>query len=328
MGQYSLVIDGGTTNLRVTLLDAAGAILSTVKSEAGVSHTAIDGHNGRLKNALREAIGSLLSTASLTASDIAHCVAYGMITSREGLVEIPHLTAPTDVQALHQGMVMKSFADIASFPIAFIPGVKNDADTNTLDSFTAMDMMRGEETEAMGLWPLVRPVGPCVFVLPGSHNKLIQMGAAGQIQSCMTILSGELTNALTHHTILASAVEHSFATPEDFDMEMALVGYQEAEKAGLGRAAFAGRILSTLYKKPPQQVASYLLGAVLQSDIQALKAYATVHTPLYIAGKEPLQTALCGLAHAAGFTQVHPVKHETAGRMGVTGALRIAGMKF
>jgi len=249
-----------------------------------------------------------------------------MITSREGLVEIPHLAAPAAVHALHQGMVEKTFAEIAPFPIAFIPGVKNSTATNTLDSFASMDMMRGEETEAMGLWPLVRPDGPCVFILPGSHNKLIKMGAAGEIQGCLTVMSGELTNALTHHTILASAVDHSFAAPETFDIEMALMGYREAEKTGLGRAAFAGRILSTLYKQPKEKVASYLLGAVLQTDIHALKAYAGVDTPIYIAGKEPLQSALCGLAYAAGYLHVHPVSMETASRMGITGALRIASI--
>ena len=326
MSQYRLVIDGGTTNLRVMLLNSKGTVLAAVKKDAGVSHTAIDGHNGRLKTALREAIQSVLSDHSLAAGDIAHCVAYGMITSKEGLLEIPHLTAPADLPALRRGMQSQTFPEIAAFPIAFIPGVKNSADTDTINSFAAMDMMRGEETEAMGLWPLVRPNGPCVFVLPGSHNKLIQMEAKGEIAGCMTVMSGELLSALTNHTILASAVNHSFADPNTYDRDMALLGYHEAEKSGLGRAAFAGRILSTLYKRPPDKVASYLLGAVLQTDVTALKAFAGAETEVYIAGKEPVKTALRDLLLAAGFAHVHPVDAETGSRMGASGALRIAGI--
>ncbi len=326
MSQYCLVIDGGTTNLRVTLSSGEGTVLAAVKKEAGVAHTAIDGHNGRLKTALREAIHSVLSGHSLAAGDIAHCVAYGMITSREGLLEIPHLAAPADMQALRHGMQSMIFPEIAPFPIAFIPGVKNSTDADTFNSFATMDMMRGEETEAMGLWPLVPPTGPCVFVLPGSHNKLIQMGAQGQILACRTVLSGELLSALTNHTILASAVNHSFAGPDTYDRDMALLGYHEAEKSGLGRAAFAGRILSTLYRQPPDMVASYLLGTVLQTDVTALKSFAGIDTAIYIAGKEPVKTALCDLLFAAGFAHAHSVDPETYSRMGVSGALRIAGI--
>ena len=47
-----LVIDCGTTNLRVTAVSEAGDVLSTVKADGGVRHTAIDGHNGRLRAAL------------------------------------------------------------------------------------------------------------------------------------------------------------------------------------------------------------------------------------------------------------------------------------
>jgi len=39
MTHYHLIIDGGTTNLRVTLLDTSGTIINTIKIEAGVSHT-------------------------------------------------------------------------------------------------------------------------------------------------------------------------------------------------------------------------------------------------------------------------------------------------
>ena len=328
MGSYDLVIDGGTTNLRVALLNEEGIVMAASKKEAGVSHTAIDGHNGRLKEAVGDAIKELMAEYHLCPADIARCVAYGMITSREGLVEIPHLTAPADAPALRRGMVRKSFPEIAPFPIAFIPGVKNNVDAALLDSFASMDMMRGEETEAVGLWSLLRPTGPGVFVLPGSHNKLIKMGEDGQILGCRTVMSGELLSALTRHTLLAGSVGQSFATLETYDREMALRGYHEAEASGLGRAAFAGRILSTLYQQPPDKVASYLLGAVTQTDAAALKAFTGTDAPIYIAGREPVKTALCDIFQAAGFSAVHPVAEEISSRMGLAGALRIAEVDF
>ena len=51
-----LIIDGGTTNLRVTLLSDERKPLDAIARDGGVRHTAVDGNNGRLKAALAECI--------------------------------------------------------------------------------------------------------------------------------------------------------------------------------------------------------------------------------------------------------------------------------
>lgn len=320
------LIDGGTTNVRVTLLDRQGLPLDTVKKEAGVAHTAMDGHNGRLKEAVREAISGLTDKYGIKKGENAPCVAYGMITSREGLCEVPHLAAPADAADLRRAMVSRSFDDIAAFPIRFIPGVKNMAGKADLSNFSQMDMMRGEETEAVGLWRLLMPASACLFLLPGSHNKLTRMDETGRIMGCMTTMSGEFLSVLTNHTILSSAVDHLFATAETYDRDMALAGFREAEKMGLGRAAFAGRILSTLGGLPPEKIASYLLGAVLSTDIQAIRAFCGSGLPLFIAGKQPLKQALADVAQAAGLSSAAAVADDLCARMGIAGALHIAGL--
>lgn len=183
MSGHILIIDGGTTNLRLTLIGASGEVLAIIKKDAGISQTNIDGHNGRLKSALQDAIYSLMAKFCLAPSDIALCAAYGMITSREGLVEIPHQIAPTDADQLYSSMVIHAFPEIVPFPITFIPGVKNTDATVTVNTLSQMDMMRGEETEAIGLFQLVQPNRSCVFVLPGSHNKLVKMGAGDKLMA-------------------------------------------------------------------------------------------------------------------------------------------------
>ena len=89
-----LIIDGGTTNLRVTLLSDERKPLDAIARDGGVRHTAVDGNNGRLKAALAECIDQLLARNGLGAGDVKRCVAYGMITSDMGLLEIPHVPAP------------------------------------------------------------------------------------------------------------------------------------------------------------------------------------------------------------------------------------------
>lgn len=325
MSAHTLIIDGGTTNVRITLLNRRGETVAVLKKEAGVAHTAVEGNNRQLKDAVREGIDALLTDNGLAAGDVGRCVAYGMITSAEGLLEIPHCIAPVDGDGLRRAMVCRVFPELAPFPIALIPGVRNLAGAVDLSNFSRMDMMRGEETEAVGLYQMIRPRGGCVFVLPGSHNKFVTMDAQGRILGCRTTLSGELLSALTHHTIVAGAVNHAFASRETYDREMALAGFDEARRSGVGRAAFAGRILCTVGKLPPEKISSYLLGAVLQTDVQALQEDRREDVPLYLAGKEPVNRALADVLRAAGEENVTTVSAEICARMGIQGALRIAG---
>ena len=353
MNGRSLVIDCGTTNLRVTLLGEDGGVAAVAKAEGGVRNTAVDGHNGRLRALLRESIESALAQGGARMDEVTRCVAYGMITSDMGLMELPHLCAPASAGDLRRGMREAVFEDIAPFPIAVIPGVRNFSGEVNFENVSGMDMMRGEETEAVGLYDLLAPGGEAVFILPGSHNKFVSMGERGQILGCMTSISGELLDALTHHTILADAVGRSFVSAEEYDEDAAREGAWECAHSGLGRAAFAGRILSTLGKRPRASVQSYLLGAVLALDVEALGAFLPsrpdealspaqilpdnvlgamgvvqaqpmAEPRIYVAGKPPVQRAMCDVLDALGLEGAQQVPQELSARMGTHGAKVIA----
>lgn len=322
-----LIIDCGTTNLRVTLVDEAGEVIAQGKRPGGVRHTAIDGHNGRLKEMLCGCIAQVLEEAGRTPEEISRCVAYGMITSNVGLLEIPHLAAPASADDLRAGIRTAAFPDVAPFPISFIPGVRNFSGQVTTENFSGMDMMRGEETEAVGLFELLGLQRECVLILPGSHNKFVRMDAQGRILGCMTSISGELLDALTHHTILADAVGRAFASEQDYDAALACEGALECARSGLGRAAFAGRILNQLGGMESVRLRSYLLGAVLAQDVLALRTFASdgQDVQFLIAGKMPLQAAIADVMRAMGMENAVQVAPEITARMGLAGALRIAG---
>ena len=326
MSRCYLVVDCGTTNLRVTLLNENKEKIDTVKAEGGVRHTSIDGHNGRLRTMLRESIETVLARNGYTAADVEKCVASGMITSALGLMEIPHVPAPAGAAELREKMQEKVFEDVASFPIAFIPGMRNFAGPVDLENFSGMDMMRGEEVEAVGLYKLLAPKGAAMFVLPGTHNKFVAMDAQGRMLGCMTSISGELLDALTHHTIIAEAVGHSFVSADEYDPEYAKAGARECAVSGLGRAAFAGRILSTLGGKDRAKLQSYLLGATLALDVQAMQSFVgdQENVEAYIAGKAPLQQCFCDVMEALAAGEAHQVAAEVSGRMGLEGVLEIA----
>ena len=326
MSKCFLVIDCGTTNLRVTLLDENKHALDVVKAEGGVRHTSIDGHNGRLRTMLKESIDAVLAKNGYTAADVEKCVASGMITSALGLLEIPHVPAPAGAAELRAKMQKKVFEDIAPFEIGFIPGMRNFAGEVNLENFSEMDMMRGEEVEAIGLYKLLKPKGAAMFVLPGTHNKFVAMDKHGKMLGCMTSISGELLDAVTHHTIIAEAVGHSFVNADEYDSEYAKAGARECAVSGLGRAAFAGRILATLGGKDKAKLQSYLLGATLALDVQAMQSFVgdQENVEAYIAGKAPLQQCFCDVMEALAAGEAHQVPAEVSGRMGLEGVLEIA----
>lgn len=322
----TLLVDCGTTNLRVTALDDARHVLAQVKRDGGVRHTAIDGHNGRLKAMLADGIREVLYQTGQEEKDVSSCIAYGMITSNVGLLEIPHLPAPVNAMDLHQGMRTASFPEIASFPIAFIPGVRNFAGRVTTNNFSGMDMMRGEETEAVGLFELLHPDRESVMILPGSHNKFVRMDADGRILGCMTSISGELLDAMTHHTILANAVGGEFADAETYDMQLARQGAHECVENGIGRAAFAGRILNQLGEVDSIRLRSYLLGVVLAQDVIALQKFVpdVRNAQILIAGKPPLQRAIADVMEMMGLPDAVQIDAQRSSQMGICGALKIA----
>ena len=54
-----------------------------------------------------------------------------------------------------------------------IPGVRNHVENIGIDTLEQMDVMRGEETEAVALLRERGKGEDLIFVLPGSHTKII-----------------------------------------------------------------------------------------------------------------------------------------------------------
>ena len=322
-----MIIDGGTTNLRVYLLDAAtNQVLAEQKKDGGVRYTAIDGHNGRLIDLLHSAMAEVLAATGTTQGDLEDCIAYGMITSGLGLLEIPHVPAPASAADLGAAMVSKSFSRLDDICIRFIPGVRNHASPVNVENCSGMDMMRGEETETIGLHALLKPTGPSVFVLPGTHNKFVKVDENGRILGCMTSISGELLDVITHHTILSDAVAKQFLSADHYNRDILSAGARECAKSGLGRAAFAGRILNTLGKEPAPSIQNWLMGAVLAEDVKAMQSFAGgADLPVYVAGKSPLQTAFLDVMQELGLQNGIPVDPAVSKQMGIQGALTIGG---
>jgi len=288
-----LTIDTGTTNTRVGLW-RGGVIAAQMTTQAGVRDTAISGSPVMLQAAVRDTIAATLEQADAGVDQVDLVIASGMITSALGLHEVPHLTAPAGLDDLARGMVCAALPEVFAKPIWFIPGVRNNVPDIGLHNCEAMDMMRGEEVEVMGLLAQVDLAGPLMVILPGSHTKFISLDERGRINACATTLAGELLQTISQNTILAKSLDNKFA--DAINPDMLLAGAALAGRTGFGRACFSIRILEQFMPCDTNDRANFLLGVVLSADLLALKNSSAVRmhsgTPVVIAGKGVLTQGL------------------------------------
>ena len=296
-----LTLDGGTTNTRLYLVEN-GKVSRSLALPVGVGRTEGDVY----RKAIAEGVERALFDWELSPECITAFLASGMVTSERGLSEVPHLPCPAGLYDLHRGLVPVSFPEIP-FPVTLIPGVKK---AGILAEAT--DMMRGEETEVMGL----EMEG--IVILPGSHNKVIRV-EGGRILDFVTLMTGEMVAALTGHTILSHAVTLE-AEPDPFSLVRGAVA---AERLGLAAALFKTRILATQFAATPEETLGYFLGCLLSEEIKAVeKMAAGKGTPVTVAGKAALKRPLVLLLRERGFA-VTEADEEAVASATALGAVRI-----
>lgn len=259
----------GTTNTRVWFVREA-EVLARAQASVGVRDTARDGSPVRVRSALRDLIQEVRQQVRNRgiASEPVCVLAAGMITSPLGLAEVPHAFAPAGIRELASSLRRHDFPDITDLPILLVPGVRSGPRQSDLSSIGEADVMRGEETLCLGLTALGLVQPPATVLNLGSHWKAIRLDAQGRIQSSITSLAGELIHAAQTQTILASAVPKE--RPASLDAVWCEAGMKEQRNAGLARALFCVRLLELRHAGTPEQRLSFLIGAFVAADLDAL----------------------------------------------------------
>ena len=275
MSNY-ITIDGGTTNTRVSLI-SDGNTVAIKKINLG-ARSSIDDKSA-LTSALKSAISDILAENGLAESDIIRILASGMITSEFGLCKLDHIPAPAGIKELHDSMHEVVINEVSTIPFVFVRGVKLSG-----DELCSCDIMRGEETELIGLGALPSSV----YILPGSHSKIIYTDKDGRIDRFFTMLTGEMLAALSSSTILKDAVDLSVSKT---DTDYLIRGYRYATKDGLNEALFKVRILKNIFGANKEQTYSFYLGAVLSGEIN--KIVKLNPERIIVGGKEQLKSAIC-----------------------------------
>jgi 2-dehydro-3-deoxygalactonokinase len=277
-------MDAGTTNTRVWLV-AGDRVLARAEAPVGARDTARDGHDRALRAAVRELIAEVRAHAPSGVPAPACVAAAGMITSAQGLHEVPHVTAPVGVAELAAGARDAVLPNVADLPFLFIPGVRTAPDPAP-PGVGARDVMRGEETLAIGLVGQGHLAAASALLNVGSHWKLIRIDEAGRVAGSVTSLAGETMQAVRTETILASALPPGpLAAP---DVRLLLDGMDEARASGLARALFCVRLLDLAGTTTPEGRLSFLIGAFIGADLAGLqgRGHLAPGTAVTIAGDE------------------------------------------
>jgi 2-dehydro-3-deoxygalactonokinase len=239
MGGRFIALDWGTTSFRAYLADGGGHVAETVSAPDGILAV----KDGDFDAALERHIGKW--DVSLPV------VAAGMITSRQGWIELPYVSCPAGpaelAAALHRHTSRHGRA------IAFSTGLSYRSAAGI------PDVMRSEETQVVGCLEN----GGGYFVTPGTHSKWI-VAEGGKIARFTTYMTGEVFAALKHHTILGKLMQDG---PENTEAFARGVGAALADPAGFLHRIFSTRSLGLFNEMAPAHLASYLSGQVIGTEI-------------------------------------------------------------
>ncbi len=272
------VMDCGTTNTRIYIVNEQKQIVAQGDVKAGVRDTSITGSRDKLRNAILKLFYDILENNIIPKEQVAFIIASGMITSEIGLMEIPHLVTPVGLSDLSENIVKVSDPEVLPVhcPIYFVRGTKNrvpdGADATLLRDF---DFMRGEEVQCMGIierYPELKGKRFSIVAL-SSHTKIMPIDEQSRIMASGTSISGQFYELIVHSTNIGKSVIP--VTGEESGgytwQQMIDIACDCVWKAGLSRAMLMPRFLQVLLKTDSTERMTFLDAAIAADDMLLFK---------------------------------------------------------
>ena len=259
-----LLIDWGTTSLRLFEVNDSGEILGHRRSNHGISQ--ID----------RDQFETILAEEISAFTEIEYVFLCGMIGSSQGLWPTTYIETPADKTTYieHSRSVRSTHPQLANRRIVVMPGVRHEDKTGQIE------VMRGEEAQIFGFCS-TQPNFRGAVVLPGTHSKWVQV-QDGTIIDIKTYMTGELFQTICANTIL----QHTTNSEDEISPDLFSLGV---------RAAMTGEsILNTMFQSRTQvlndrwniaEATSFLSGLLIGSE---LHNKAEIHETIVVIGESRL----------------------------------------
>jgi 2-dehydro-3-deoxygalactonokinase len=239
-----IVLDWGTTNVRLALLDKRGSVVEERRGESGVgsySQTQFASHFDKLTNGW----------------PMVPAIAAGMVGSRQGWQEASYLPCPASTHDLAKGV--RHFTH-DNRPILIVPGL-------ALDDGQRFDVMRGEESQIAGFLT-TSPDFSGTLLMPGTHSKWVRIEDA-RIVSFHTYMTGEVFEAISQHTILRHSLSDEPGDSPHFHQKVQELAANAASSEG---ALFGLRARHLQQDCSPQQLHQELSAILIMAELRAGQA--------------------------------------------------------
>ncbi len=239
----SIIVDWGTTSLRAALVGEGGEELDHLETDDGISSLGEGEHEAALMAALAPWFScyGALPVAAL-----------GMITSRNGWVEVAYVPCPAGPERLAAGTLRRTLPNGSD--LVFLPGLQD-----TLRR-PFPDVMRGEETQIVG-HGLDEDI---TVIIPGTHSKWARV-KAGKIDGFQTFVTGEIFNLLINHSFIA----RGSTQPPVGDGDAYLWGLNEAKQSvAMSSLLFSARTGILAGKLSADQLRSFVRGLVIGQEFR------------------------------------------------------------
>jgi 2-dehydro-3-deoxygalactonokinase len=232
-------LDWGTTSFRAYLVDEQGKVTDQFAAPEGILAV----KDGAFEQTLESHIGHWDKALPLIAS--------GMITSRQGWVELDYVDCPAGPEELAKAIHAKPLA--SGRVVHFLTGLHLKSES------LGHDVMRSEETQVFG----AMDSGAMHFVTPGTHSKWIDVNN-GKITSFATYVTGETFAVMKAHSILGRLMANDVDDAHEFHRGVDLAF---ADPAGLLHNLFSARSLALYKELAPEKISAYLSGLIIGAEV-------------------------------------------------------------
>ena len=238
--------DWGTSNLRLFLCDAAGAVLDSAAGPGAAES------KGRF-----DAVYAGLTASWRARHGVLPAVLCGMVGANFGWQQAAYVGCPARPEQISAGCVSP-----AGTAVFIVPGLACQ------NRYGAPDFMRGEETQILGAVQLDANLqqGRHVLCLPGTHTKWVLL-ENGAVMEFSTAPTGELFAILKEHSVLVQKPATGTVSTGDEAFERGLNQFNAMPQAQLLHRLFECRSRLLSGELTPAATGAFLSGLLIASDV-------------------------------------------------------------
>ena len=271
-----LSCDWGTTSFRLRWVSGSErTVVREIREAAGIKALHEEAvRSGATTQATRSDVFARFLSAKLDAllagepppNRALPLVISGMASSSIGWRELPYAKVPfrLDGRSLRSEEIVWNKPSWVG-PTTLISGMA-----------TGQDIMRGEESEIIGLMsdPAVAARRQrALLILPGTHSKHVWI-ENDSVVDFRTFMTGELFEVLGRHSILRSSVDLDTRTNgdalSDADRAAFQDGVRQGADRGLAGSLFRVRTRAVLARQSPESNAWFLSGLLIGAELESI----------------------------------------------------------